>query len=54
MSSQIKLKEYRDIHNIFNIKPGITGFAQILGYDMSNPEVLAKIDRLYIEKKSLN
>ena len=53
MSSQIKLKEYRDIHKIFNVKPGITGFAQILGYDMSNPEVLAKIDRLYIEKKSV-
>ena len=52
MSSQIKLKEYRDIHKIFNVKPGVTGFAQILGYDMSNPEVLAKIDRLYIEKKS--
>ena len=53
MSSQIELKEYRDIHNIFSVKPGITGFAQILGYDMSNPEVLAKIDKLYIKKKSV-
>lgn len=53
MSSQIKLKEYRDTHNIFSVKPGITGFAQVLGYDMRDPEILAKIDRLYIEKKSL-
>jgi lipopolysaccharide/colanic/teichoic acid biosynthesis glycosyltransferase len=25
----------------------------VLGYDMSNPEKLAKIDSLYIEKKSI-
>ena len=50
--NQIELKEYRDFYNIFNVKPGITGLAQILGYDMSNPKLLAKIDNLYIKNKS--
>ena len=27
--------------------------SQILGYDMSDPKKLSKVDRLYIEKKSL-
>ena len=50
--NQIHLKECRDFYNIFNVKPGITGLAQILGYDMSNPKLLARIDNLYIENKS--
>lgn len=50
--NQIELKEQRDFYNIFNVKPGITGLAQILGYDMSNPKLLAKIDSLYVENKS--
>ena len=50
--NQIELEECRDLYNIFNVKPGITGFAQILGYDMSNPDLLAKIDSLYIKNKS--
>ena len=39
--------------NIYRAKPGITGLAQILGYDMSNPEELAVIDSIYLENESL-
>lgn len=53
LPSQVKLKEYRDAYNIFNIKPGITGLAQVLGYDMSNPRALAMIDSLYIKNRSM-
>ena len=34
------------------VKPGITGLAQILGYDMSDPKKLAEIDEAYIINKS--
>ena len=40
-------------NNIFNIKPGITGISQVLGYDMSNPKKLAEMDKIYLNKKSL-
>ena len=53
LPSQVKLKEYRDAYNIFNVKPGITGLAQVLGYDMSNPRKLAMIDSLYIKNRSI-
>ena len=52
LPSQIELMNERSAKNIFSIKPGITGLAQILGYDMSDPNVLAAIDKKYIEKKS--
>ena len=48
LDSQIQLKESRSLLGIFDIKPGITGLSQILGYDMSNPERLAEIDKIYI------
>ena len=53
LPTQEKLKKYREKYNIFDTKPGITGLSQILGYDMSNPEVLAKVDKLYINNKSI-
>ena len=50
--SQTELEDARLLHGIHNIKPGITGLSQILGYDMSNPQLLAQIDLLYIKNKS--
>ena len=50
--SQVELTESRDAKGIYDVKPGITGLSQVLGYDMSNPKKLAKIDKIYIEKKS--
>ena len=51
--SQINLMESREAKRIFDVKPGITGLSQVLGYDMSNPKKLAEIDKIYIEKKSV-
>ena len=51
--SQIDLSQYRNAKGIYEIKPGITGLSQVLGYDMSDPEKLAEIDEMYIQKQSL-
>ena len=53
LPSQLELKNARDKRNIFNVKPGITGLSQILGYDMSNPELLSRVDAIYIKHYSL-
>ena len=48
LENQLELKNARIAKDIFSVKPGITGLAQILGYDMSNPEKLAEVDQLFI------
>ena len=53
LPNQKDLEAYRDVYNVFDIKPGITGLAQVLGYDMSNPELLALIDNLYIKERTI-
>lgn len=42
----------RHAAGVFNVRPGITGRAQILGIDMSNPELLARVDAEYVAKHS--
>ena len=51
--SQIDLTQNRNAKGIYDIKPGITGLSQVLGYDMSDPSKLAEIDKMYIQKQSL-
>ena len=51
--NQDKLNHARNKSGIFNYMPGITGLAQVTGYDMSNPEALSKIEKYYYENKSL-
>ena len=51
LPSQKELAQQREINNIFDIKPGITGLAQILGYDMSDPILLSKIDKIYLNNQ---
>ena len=42
--NQHQLITERASRGVFNVRPGITGLAQIQGIDMSNPELLAKTD----------
>ena len=51
--SQTNLTEKRHAKGIYEIKPGITGLSQVLGFDMSDPAKLAEIDKIYIKKQSL-
>ena len=50
--NQTELRNARSVKNIFDAKPGITGLAQVLNYDMSNPLKLAEIDNIYINNQS--
>lgn len=52
LPNQGELIKYRDKDCVFSIIPGISGLAQVLGFDMSNPRLLSNIDALYIRKKS--
>jgi O-antigen biosynthesis protein WbqP len=42
--SQKELIAARDTLGVFNVRPGITGFAQVKGIDMSTPALLAATD----------
>ena len=53
LKNQDELLKSRSNKNIFSTKPGITGLAQILGYDMSDPKLLAEIDALYIKNQTV-
>jgi len=53
LPEQTDLTKARMSKDIFKNKPGITGLAQVVGYDMSDPRKLAEIDELYFKKKSL-
>lgn len=50
---QDALKSWRAKLGVFDIKPGITGWAQIHHVDMSDPEKLAKLDAAYINLRTL-
>lgn len=53
LPNQIELKHAREKRKIFDIKPGITGLAQVTGFDMQNPEELSRVDEIYVAKKTL-
>ena len=53
LPNQELLLGFRSEREVFNIKPGITGLAQVMGYDMSNPKKLSEVDELYVRNKSL-
>ena len=52
LPSQQDLIEHRQRRGVFSVRPGLTGKAQVLGVDMSNPERLAKIDAEYVAERS--
>lgn len=47
--NQTELTAARDAKNVFDVRPGITGLAQVNEIDMSTPELLAKTDREMID-----
>ena len=51
--NQKKLIALRDMLGVYDVRPGITGLAQIKNIDMSTPELLAKIDAEMISTMSV-
>jgi O-antigen biosynthesis protein WbqP len=52
LPSQIDVIAARRARNVFGIRPGITGIAQLASIDMSTPERLAEADHHYIENQT--
>lgn len=52
LPGQTELIEARRREGVFEVRPGITGLAQISGIDMSNPTKLALIDKDYVNSQS--
>jgi O-antigen biosynthesis protein WbqP len=52
LPNQIEVIAARRARNVFRIRPGITGPAQLASIDMSTPEKLAQADIRYIESRS--
>jgi len=53
LPTQTKLINERLLRGVYDAKPGITGFAQVRGLDMSSPEELAKSDQQYLNNLSM-
>ena len=51
--NQEELTIARDKHNVFCVRPGITGLAQVNEIDMSTPELLAKTDAKMIKELNI-
>ncbi len=51
--NQEELIAVRDSLGVFDVRPGITGLAQVIDIDMSTPELLAKTDANMIGDMSL-
>src|SRR5438128_4799613 len=52
LPSQAEVIAARRARNVFAIRPGITGIAQLAAIDMSTPEQLAEADRSYMLGRS--
>lgn len=52
--NQTELIEQREKRGLFDIRPGITGLAQVNGIDMSEPERLAEVDHQMVSTLSVN
>ena len=51
--NQEELISERDSRGVYNVRPGITGLAQVNEIDMSTPELLAKTDEQMISSLTL-
>ena len=52
LPSQTDLIEARRQLGVLDVRPGITGLAQVRGIDMSDPGRLANIDAQYVQSQS--
>lgn len=52
LPNQIELIQERAKRGVFAARPGITGLAQIMGIDMSNPKLLAETDARMLKNMS--
>lgn len=53
LPSQVGVIEARRAYNLYSIRPGITGVAQIAGVDMADPVRLATLDAEYLKDRSI-
>lgn len=53
LPEQTELADARRKLGVFNVVPGMTGFGQVQGVDMSEPEHLAKLDAEYIKTQTM-
>jgi O-antigen biosynthesis protein WbqP len=53
LPNQPELTAARDKLGVFEVRPGITGLAQVSGIDMSTPELLAQTDARMIAEMSV-
>jgi O-antigen biosynthesis protein WbqP len=53
LPSQAALITARRSYELYKLRPGITGVAQVAGVDMSDPEKLAALDAAYLRDMSL-
>ncbi len=53
LPSQETVIDSRQRRGVFNVRPGVSGLAQILGVDMSTPDRLARLDARMIQKLDL-
>jgi O-antigen biosynthesis protein WbqP len=53
LPTQEELARLRRDLGVFEIRPGVTGLAQIRGIDMSRPEACARADAEYAARRSL-
>jgi lipopolysaccharide/colanic/teichoic acid biosynthesis glycosyltransferase len=53
LPNQTELIAERAARGVFDVRPGITGPAQLAGIDMSTPRKLAEADAAYIASRSM-
>ena len=54
LPNQIELTKAREKYDVYSVRPGITGLAQVSGIDMSTPELLARTDARMIAEMSVH
>lgn len=48
-----EIRKLREKYNVYSVKPGMTGLAQVYGRDSLSDEEKAKLDKEYVEKQSI-